>query len=554
MAKITLPKERQVRHLKVLRQQREISYAEFATLTLNEQLDIVNRYSGKQKYDLLLNSQNAEQLVPRLHPQELYLTINELGAVDSVDLLALSSPEQVTLLLDLDCWDGDTLSDVLSLRWLELIAGTGEHKLCQLAREIEPEIFALFLKKHLTIIRGIEAYDDDDAENSRRLESLYDIHYHSEDAAKIIGKLLSLWQENEQETYLLIMEMIRSENLSVLEEETFLARSNRLLDLGLIPSHEANSIYSYLDPDTFQPGGKTDYALEAEDQAPPFALLANAQPGNLLGEILAAGITHETACELLHLVNRKLSADKTDISDSKEIGLSLQNIYDTINLALEYITNFDQEKSVKVLQTTYLLHLFQLGHTLVAQKQHRVQQFMKHELYPYIDFPELLFIESLLETPALFYRPPYGDHPSELTNINTLQTLILVDNRIEQIESLFRLFSEKLPFSIPKSQGYKEEQQTLSAYMMTAVANSLLGKDFVPTPLCQNELIKLKANTVADKETFTVFTEQTKQLFRNYCLNCDFFHAFGLELWADFFLNLDETSPVSQNECFLILN
>ena len=554
MAKISLPKERKVGHLTVLRQQRDISYAEFATLTPPEQLEIIHNCSGKKKYDLLLNSQNAEQLVPKLHPQELYLTINELGAVDSVELLALASPEQITLLLDLDCWDGDTLSNVLSLTWLELIASTGDEKLCQLVREIEPEIFALFLKKHLTIIRGIEAYDDDDAENAKRLESLYDIHYHSEDAAKIIGRLLNLWQEREQETYLLIMEMIRSEIFSVLEEETFIVRSNRLLDLGLIPTHEAQSIYTFVAPETFQPGGKKDYISEAEDQPSPFALLANATPGHVLGEILTSGISHETACELLHLVNRKISADKADIADSKEISLCLQNIYDTLNLALEYLTNNDIEQSIEVTRTTYLLHLYQLGYSLIEQRQKKARQFSADYLYQYIDFPELLFIDSLLETPALFYRPPFGEHPSQLQTINSLQILTLVDKRLEQIETLTKLFKEKLPFELDRDPEDNAELPTLAGVFMTAVANSLLGKDYLPAPLTTIEVMQLKKITMADTSTFEHFARQCQALIDSHCSGCDFFIAFCLEQWEDLFFSINESSPIRQNECFLLLN
>ena len=183
MTKITLPSERQVGHLTLLRQGRNISLAEYNALSTDEQLNMIHQARGKQKYDLLINAQQVEKLVPQLHPQELYLTINELGAEYSTELLTLATPEQLTTLLDLDCWDEDSLSPVLSLYWLELLLSTGEEKICQLAREMEPEILTLFLKKHLFITRGLEAYDDDDAENAKRMEGIYDIQYASENAA-----------------------------------------------------------------------------------------------------------------------------------------------------------------------------------------------------------------------------------------------------------------------------------------------------------------------------------------------------------------------------------
>ncbi|MEA3363799.1 MAG: DUF6178 family protein, partial [Thermodesulfobacteriota bacterium] len=365
MTKISLPAKRQVGHLTLLRQERNISLAEYNTLTTDEQLHLIHQARGKQKYDLLINTPQIEKMVPQLHPQELYLTINALGAEYSTELLMVASTEQLTTLLDLDCWDADNLSPVLSLYWLQLLLSTGEEKICQLVRQMEPEILALFLKKHLIITRGLEVYDDDDAENAKRLEGLYDVEYSSEDAAKIIGAILKIWLEHEQESYLLIMEMIRSENLSVLEEEVYQTRSNRLLDLGIIPAIEAREIYNYKDPETFSTGGKSDFLLEAENLPNPAALLTQAEPQNLLAEILAGGIDHDLACELLFLANRKMSADNIDIAESDAVTETFQSTYNALNLALEFLAGTDLDKADTLFRNTYLLNLFQLGHSLV---------------------------------------------------------------------------------------------------------------------------------------------------------------------------------------------
>ncbi len=554
MTKIILPPERRVGHLTVLRQgEREISPTEYATLTLREQLAIIRNAQGKQKYDLLLNSQKAERLVPLLHPQELYLTVNLLGATDSLELLALSSPEQITLLLDLDCWDGDVLSPVLSLRWLELLAQCGEEKLCQLVRQIEPEVLALFLKKHLTIIRGIEAYDDDDADNARRLESIYDIDYHSEDAAKIIGSMLKLWQDREQESYLLLMEMIRSENLTALEEEIYQARNNRLSDLGIIPHQDARGIYSYIDPESFTPGGKSNFALEAEELQNPLALLVQAQPEHLLADILAAGIDHETACELMHLSNRKMSADRADLASPQDVAQTVQGIYDTLNLALEYLAGNDFGKAEQIVHSTYLLHLFQLGHSLVKKRQARAETLAKCPIYPFVDYPELLFIDSLLEQPPLFYRAPGAETPSQLQKLTSIKDLELVDRRLTQIEALELLFTTALPFTLPDPADEEAQQLTLSGIFMTAVAQRVLGEPFAAMPLKKNRLAELAAMTVADNSKWESFARNLHATVAELDPQCLFFCEFCLELWQDFFSDADGLEQVEAAECFLWL-
>lgn len=537
MTKINLPSERQVGHLQLLRQEREISISEFNTLTKNEQLDIIRQLHGKDKYDLIISAQNADKLVPELHPQEIYLTVNEIGTSDVTELLALSSPAQISLLLDMDCWEGDNLSPVLTLHWFELILSTGNEKICQLIREMEPETLALFLKKHVTIIHGIEVFDSDEIDNAKRLEGIYDIDYSSEDAAKIIGALLKIWMEQEQESFLLIMEMIRSELQTSFEEELYIERNNRLLDLGILPAVEAKSMYSYVDPDKFTTGGKIGFQLESDEINNPKALLAQAEPCNLLADILGSGINHATACELLLLANRKMSADNVDFSETRQVSETIQSIYDTLNLALEYLANKDADQAEQIFNNTYLLQLFQLGHSLIEQRRNKAIHIANSTIYPYLDYQELLFIDSLLETPPCLYLPEYEDSPAKLQQIKSMLDLNLVDLRLQQIETLEELFTSKLPFTLPQVDEIDEEIPSLAQYFITAVANQVLGREFLPAPLLDSDLITLREKTVSTGRIDVEFSQQLGQFVNQQADNLDFFTEFCLELWEESLIN-----------------
>ena len=553
MTRINLPTERQVGHLTLLRQGRKLSLKEYNALTTTEQLEMIRQAHGKQKYDLIINSDYAATLTPQLHPQELYLTINELGAEYAIELLMLADPEQIITLLDLDCWNRDSLSEILSLHWLELLLNTGEKQVCRLAKKIESEIWALFLKKHLTIIRGLEAYDDDDADNARRLESIYDIEYASENAAKIIGALLQIIWRHDQETYLLIMETIRSENLSLLEEEVFQARNNRMLDLGFIPSMEAKSIYNYIDPAHFITGGKKNFKIEAEGLPHPGALLARAEPDNLLAEVLTANLDHDLASELCLLVNRKMSADATDLSSINDVTESLQSIYDTLNLSLEYLADENLAKAEEAFQQTYLLNLFQLGHSLIHQRQQKAEKILQSPIGPFLDYPEQLFVDSLLQQPACFYSAADDDHPSRLQPLTTMKTLKMVDQRLSQLAALQTLFCEMLPFSLPEETDLSAEIPTLSILFLTAVANQLLGRPFLPKPMTAVDILRLKEITIRQNNISTNFQTQLYNLVNQLTDNCGFFIEFCLECWKEDLSAADSVQPGNRSPICLLM-
>jgi len=532
MNRINLPKERQVAHLTLLRQGRQISIKEYNALASSERLEMIRQAHGKKKYDLLINAVDAEQLTPQLHPQELYLTINELGSEYSVELLMLASTEQITTLLDLDCWDDDSVSSVLSLHWLQLLLETGPEKVCQIAQQIEPEILAIFLKKHLTIIRGLEAYDDDDAENAKRLESLYDIEFASEDAAKIISAFLRILVEQAQESYLLLMEMVRSEISSSLEEEVFQSRNNRLADLGFVPAVEAKNIYTFINPDDFRSGGKTDYRLEADDLQNPGALLAQARPQNLLAEVLANQLNHELASELCMLINRKMSADGTDISSAEQVGTSLQELYDTLNLALEHQAGTDVGKAEQVVSSTYLLSLFQLGSSLLAQVRHQAQQLLDSPVGSFFDYPEQLFLNSLTEKPPLLYCTAGVETAGTLKPISTLKDLELINLRLLQVTDLQQLFCQLLPFELPEVDEL-DEPPNLSMLFLTAVANRFLGRSFAPNPLAAEDLLLLKAQTLKDGIVLEEFSSLLHKMIAEFDISCESFIVFCLECWQE---------------------
>ena len=242
-----------------------------------------------------------------------------------------------------------------------------------------------------------------------------------------------------------------------------------------------------------------------------------------------------------------MSADNIDISDISYVTETLQGTYDTLNLALEFLAGTDEHKAEGIFNNTYLLHLFQLGSSLIKKRQIKGEKIVTSRIYPFLDYPELLFIDSLVQNPPALYQEADLDEPSELQPLTSIGNLNQVDNRLIQIEALQRLFSTDLSFKLQPPEESTENHPTLSGIFLTAVANQLLGREFTPDPLLRTDISRLKDKTFKDGEMSEHFYREISQSMRQIAPDCNFFVQFCLEVWDQIFQSPDslvDDSPV----------
>jgi hypothetical protein len=234
-----------------------------------------------------------------------------------------------------------------------------------------------------------------------------------------------------------------------------------------------------------------------------------------------------------------MSADNIDISDIRYVTATLQGTYDTLNLALEFLAGTDSDKAREIFNNTYLLQLFQLGSSLIKQRQKKGQELADNWIYPLLDYPELLFVDSLLENPPALYLEANTEEPSKLLPLVSITTLNRVDSRLSQIEALQKLFSSALPFKLQQPEELPENQPTLAGIFLTAVANRVLGREFTPVPLVKTDLPQLKEQTFSSGKISTSFGREISQSMQEIAPNCDFFVQFCLDLWEQIFQATD---------------
>lgn len=528
-----------------LQQSQRIDAAELNQMSQAQRLDVIRHARGKAKYDMLLDAKDAEALAPLLHPQEIYLTISEIGPEYAAELLMLASTEQIISLIDLDCWESDILDAKSTLKWLALLHEAGPEKACRTLAEMDPELVVMMLKKFLHITAGLEAYDsDDDNENANRLEGIYTIEYISEEAAKICGGLLKALQQEDQLTYIMLMESTRSELDSVLEEQVYQQRCARLFDFGFVPPLEARSIYTLIDPQTFQLTQGKNFDLEAGGLPSPLAILQLVEPGGLLAATLAKGLSHELATELCLLANRKMAADRVDISNETEVRKALEPLYHSLNLGLEFLAQRDAAPATDLFARHYLSQIFQVGHSLIQRLVDRARNQAAISTLARLDEPYRQFLAGLQQQPPGLVGSLVTGQPPKPRAISTLKDLAEIEKILAQIEAQHHLFEQLFApqmttLDLTSCNIDEHQELELAELLLTALANQLLTGRFELKPVAAEQLPRLHAIICQHQRLKAApFAEIRRQFKSDFPACADYFDA-CLESWQVNFCLLD---------------
>ncbi|PLX86496.1 MAG: hypothetical protein C0617_00865 [Desulfuromonas sp.] len=557
MAKIELPPRKKVRHLTLLRESRAITPQEFNALAFEERMEMVRVAHGRQKYDLILDARDAERLVQRLPAQEVYILIKELGSEDVPELLALASTEQFTAFLDLDCWKEDILDGEACLRWLQpLLDGDDEERVLRMALELDLELLALMMQKWVTVTFGPEDYGDDEEMQAALAGSGgYQLEYRDSESAKLVGGFLELLFRRVPEFYGRLLQGVRWEMTSPLEETVYRFRAGRLLDRGFPDPFESLAIYSYFAPESFEADRCRKVAVEPGErgvEAPGFVLTA-ASPRDLLAEIVAGGVGPEICWELTYLINKAMSADRVDVGDVSQVEAGAGTVYRYLNIALEHLSGGDLGKAQDLFDGVGLEYLFRLGFSLTLDLQQRSRKVRRSALGPYLDGPFRALVAGLDRKKPQFFSGIEDESRGGERPFANLSDLSRAGQWLDRLEVQQRLFEERFPFELPVPEALclegclpdAGEDVALSEIFLTALANRILGRDFLPTPIPEEEIAALHARACAGGKVVEDLRRETVQWLDSLEPGSGAFGAYCLDLWEEEFCSLrpDQLDP-----------
>lgn len=499
MTEIQLPRRKEFGHLTLLRERRSLSTKEFNALAPEERLDIIRHSSGTQKYRLLLEAFDADALVAAMAAQELFLLIKELGREDVGELVAWATSEQFTTFLDLDIWQGDRLHPAAILNWLQLLLDAGEEKVLELAQRLDYDLLVLLVKQFVQISRGPEEAAEED--QGGQSAGGYEIEYLDAEGGKVVGALLNLLHQHEPQLVHNLLRSVRWEQDSLLEEEVFQNRNRRLEEFGFVDPNEAQAIFAWLDPATFQADDyrKGSIPLPADGAVPPGFVVSAAAPRNLLAEVLANGLSREASWELTYLLNAVMSADRVDVGEPLQVQAALEQVFRCLNLALEQQCGNDAHKAIALFDQVYLQPLFRLGFSLTLQLQRQARPLRNSAWAPFFSTADRHLLSALGGNKPQFYTGLNGSDLADIRPFQTLQELQTAAAALSRLELQVALLTEDLSFS-PKVLADLDLSGCIPAQVadlrvsdlfLTALANRLLGREFAPQPVPLAELARL---------------------------------------------------------------
>ena len=489
----------------------------FLNLPFQEKLEFLYGLPARQKRDLILSAPEAQRLVQSFTPETLFYTLKEIGTADAGDLLELSAPEQVRWLFDLDCWDKDRPNLVRMREWIEAMADGGRKLLADGLMELDLELVSLLLRQYIRVHRVADPQDSPDTPSDSfvQFDENYLIEFIRHDS--IHAHLLEFLEESFERDYnyfAALMEEIYWGVEAEMEEQAYQFRGARLADRGFPDYYDAQSVFAYLNPQTF-PALRAQHAApirdaleEADIISPELAPALTDSENSLFNAALTAGFAaqgrRQLRSEMAIVTNQVLVARAVDFGDLEAVRLAVEMTHNYLNLGLEHLAGGDLKTAIEHLRATPLQLLFRLGVSLTIDLRTRAEAATRRfgltpaagREIPYLDSPYREGLAGFLERRPRFFGGLDRKGAVVWRDFSSMRDLHLGYAILEQLDAAPELFRALLGLDIA-GPGFRAQiagfDIRLSQILLTAMAHAAIDGSLKIEPLEASEIEPARA-------------------------------------------------------------
>jgi hypothetical protein len=448
--------------------------------------------SPRKRLDAIIDSPDSRAVVRSLPAELLYTTIHEVGLADSTELVQLASPEQFRTFVDLGAWKRDRIQPHAVLTWLRAARGDQPEEFLRKLHGVDLELLEYMLRE-FTQVHDLEENPDVNPEGvtMEMPEGRYLIEFKVEgvEQAALRAILNDLIAENPFEMARLL-EAIRWEIPSEMEEAAYQFRTARLIDMGFPALQDAVSLFSRVDTGP------------APARSAQTALAPTTGHVDYLDAAFRAldPVEREHAeDELRAVANAALVAELADPGDLEAVRRVGEMVRDYLSLGLEHLSGGEPARAAEVIRDTQLKRIFQVGFSLTLTLKFRADRLMKAPLARMDDTPLLLSeeeaaIEALrLKRPRRALRVP-GAEPVPFRSLRELASSEAQLGRAEAQVEIFRGLlggSEEPARQVLARFGVALSTLGVERLFNAAVAMAVLDGRVDPRPVPQGRTVEL---------------------------------------------------------------
>jgi len=415
------------------------------------------RLPAKKRLEMILQREDAEQVVAALAEQDFYFSVKEIGPEDALALLGMARVEQLNHIFDLEWWHKDQLQATKAVDWLDRLARANEDKLLKWLYYADFELLVTLFKRWIRVVDAPEDVDLIESIDQLPKNTLDDQYFWEplypqyEDFFK---QLLGVIFEVHYGFYKELMDHIISSIDSEIEEDAYRFHIGRLEDLAIPDFYDALHIYRQILPDEIA-STKPIFSSESSSPAPSFAL-AVVPDTNLFGralELIAeSSLISSLQLELASLANKVVVADQIAPDNTEALHLAVDKAAAYVNLGLHLTGGDSPEIAAKNVRELFLEHLFRLAQASIAGLKQKLQLICRQgwiSRWPKklncLDQPWMESAELLLERTPRIIREAAPEQMQREDLFRTTEDLRRAEFFVETIGVLGKVFDLLAP-------------------------------------------------------------------------------------------------------------
>ena len=472
-----------------------------------------------EQIDEIIRRPDAEEVFQSLEAPAFYRLMKRAGWDQSYDLIQYASPDQIQVFFDFDCWQRDRLLPEKMEKWLgALVSETEDEQFKQVCRDLDPETLAIYFKSNLEV-----EHTDEENRPPEHLEGNVEVtpdgwyavvYPDDEDKTALLRALIDRLYAVDRVLAWTLLEAVRWELLSEMEETAFRWRNSRLEEFGFVKRDEAIDIYQYVNPVEFREEIEEDTTEEHADVDPPERLDLPAvfrqefddefYVFRAVKAIRNDDDLQRLLFELRALINRALVADGIEPGELETGREVIRRTLGYLSLGLEFLSRSDLETAQSYVLDTPIKEIFRVGYSLTYRQKKKMQSLRDNPTLSLIESDELSLLsedDRAVADSLLRHRPTFAKDSRTFDIFKTQEQIDSAAFSVGMIAFkqmwLFGLHAESvadLGELVYGEETYNSpDSVTFDTLFATRVANFVAGGDEPLQPLDPKRLDALPA-------------------------------------------------------------